>query len=485
MLNFNFHLSTYNKDMVQSKRIHSSALNIAQVIVIVMSIALTAGCGMNSDDSDKSGDASLERYAPVIGEVTENLGNPNHKYYYYLPTTYDTNQVWPVIYCFDSHGRGSLPVMKYKDLAERNGYILIGSNKSKNGMSWEDTFSHIKIMTEQVDSQLIINQKRVYAMGFSGGARVAVSMAIHKKGIAGVIGCAAGFPKLKEKLKKNFSYLGIVGSYDFNYAEMLQLNEKLDDSNVNNHLLIFDGKHEWPNEKIMKDGFLWMELNSIRSGRGTYHDSLIKFSFNHETLKTDQMLDEQVHPLKLYRQYLKVVNFYWGLTNTVKFEQQLKLLGDNPIMKQVLVKHSKILIQEIEIKGQYANALAEQPAAWWETEAVRMRELIASEDDYVNQCSYLRVMSYLSLVSYLQCDAALKQNELENALRYIDIFSYIDPTNSDHAYFRALMFAKQDLMNEALNSLNRAVELGFDNMSKMNSELLFSSILDQVIDKPL
>ncbi|PCH94484.1 MAG: hypothetical protein COB85_05550 [Bacteroidetes bacterium] len=442
---------------------------------------------MNSGDSDTIGASkgTTEKYIPVIGKVAENKGNPNHPYYYYLPSNYDTNQVWPVVYCFDSHGRGHLPVTKYKDLAERNGYILIGSNKSKNGIGWEETFSHIKIMTEQVDSQLIINQKRVYALGFSGGARVAVSMAVHKKGIAGVIGCAAGFPRLEKKLKKNFSYLGIVGSYDFNYSEMLQLNRILTKDNINNHLLIFDGKHEWPNLDIMKDGFSWIELNSIRSGRETYHDSLIKYSYHQEILKTDKMLTDQEHPLKLYRQYLKVVNFYSGLINTVKVEQQLEILDSNPMMEQILEKQEDILKQEIEIKKEYTNALTEQSATWWETEALRMKELIASEEDYINHCSYLRVMSHLSLISYLQCDAALKQNDLETALRYIDIFSFIDSSNPDHAYFRALLLAKKQNMNEALNSLNKAIELGFDDMDKLKSEPLFSTLIDQVIFRTL
>ncbi len=474
---------TLAKGMNTNKSVFSVIHGIGQAMAMVIVIVSAMSCGEQSSESNSQETPLVSN--PVIGEVAENSDNPNHTYSYYLPTSYNTNQVWPVIYCFDSHGRGSLPVTKYKDLAERNGYILIGSNKSKNGMAWEETFSHIKIMTEQVDSQLIINHKRIYAMGFSGGARVAVSMAIHKKGVAGVIGCAAGFPKIKQKLEKRFDYLGIVGSYDFNYVEMLQLNQELKDSDFNSHLLIFDGKHEWPGIDVMKDGFSWMELNSIRSGRETYHDSLIKFSYHLETQKTDQMLNDQEHPLKLYRQYLKVVNFYKGLTNISKVEEQLALLDDNLVMKKILAKHSDILAQESEIKGKYAKALAEQPAEWWKTEAERMGKLIASEDDYVNHCSYLRVMSHLSLVSYLQCDAAIEQNELESALRFIDIFSYIDPDNADHAYFRALVFAKKGQMDEALNSLNNAMELGFDDVERLNNEPLFSSIVDQVISKPL
>ena len=60
-------------------------------------------------------------------------------YAVYLPAHYDTNKKWPVIYFFDPHGVGNLPVLIYKDLAEKYGFILAGTYNSKNGMPWESS----------------------------------------------------------------------------------------------------------------------------------------------------------------------------------------------------------------------------------------------------------------------------------------------------------------------------------------------------------
>src|SRR5689334_1634716 len=45
----------------------------------------------------------------------------------------------PIIYCFDPHGDGALPLKKYKALAEAYGFMLAGSNNSKNGNDWPTT----------------------------------------------------------------------------------------------------------------------------------------------------------------------------------------------------------------------------------------------------------------------------------------------------------------------------------------------------------
>ena len=44
---------------------------------------------------------------------------------------------WPIIYFFDPHGVGNLPLILYKDLAEKYGFIIAGTYNSKNGMQWE------------------------------------------------------------------------------------------------------------------------------------------------------------------------------------------------------------------------------------------------------------------------------------------------------------------------------------------------------------
>lgn len=179
-------------------------------------------------------------------------------YALYLPSNYSTSKNWPIILIFDAQSRGKLPLELYKDLAEKYGYILIGSNNSKNGIDWNVNKEQIKTLINDVFRRFAIDQQRVYTMGFSGGARVACLVAIDLAKIQGVIGCAAGFPQLDKPIETPFCYIGFSGDEDFNRVEMIRLDESLNSSVMPFYIRFYKGKHDWPPLVIMNEGFLWL-----------------------------------------------------------------------------------------------------------------------------------------------------------------------------------------------------------------------------------
>src|ERR1700749_4024462 len=64
--------------------------------------------------------------------------DPAQSYALYIPVRGGTGAL-PIVYFFDPHGDGSLPLKKYKSLADTYGFILAGSNNSKNGNDWPTT----------------------------------------------------------------------------------------------------------------------------------------------------------------------------------------------------------------------------------------------------------------------------------------------------------------------------------------------------------
>jgi hypothetical protein len=59
---------------------------------------------------------------------------PGQSYALFLPSQYTPEKRWPIVYAFDPGARGSVPVESMKEAAERYGYILMGSNHSRNGL---------------------------------------------------------------------------------------------------------------------------------------------------------------------------------------------------------------------------------------------------------------------------------------------------------------------------------------------------------------
>jgi hypothetical protein len=57
----------------------------------------------------------------------------SQSYALYVPARYTPSRVWPVIFAFDPGGRGRTPVERYQIAAERYGFMVVGSNNSRNG----------------------------------------------------------------------------------------------------------------------------------------------------------------------------------------------------------------------------------------------------------------------------------------------------------------------------------------------------------------
>src|SRR5882757_3363638 len=71
------------------------------------------------------------------GQVIANVpcaADPSQSYALYIPSTYTPDRAWPVIFAFDAGGHGLNPVERYRAAAERYGFIVAGSNNSRNGV---------------------------------------------------------------------------------------------------------------------------------------------------------------------------------------------------------------------------------------------------------------------------------------------------------------------------------------------------------------
>jgi predicted esterase len=205
----------------------------------------------------------------VIAEV-KCEADPSQSYALYLPRNYVADRAWPVIFAFDPGGRGRNPVDRYQAAAEQYGYIVAGSNNSRNGSP--DTATTVRALTADVGSRFNIDSKRVYTAGMSGGARVALSVALSSRGVAGVIASSAGYPDAKPRKTLPFVLFGTAGTEDFNHLEMRLLDRAL---TTPHHLAIFDGGHVWLSSDLAIGAVGWLELQAMKAGLRPRDDSEI------------------------------------------------------------------------------------------------------------------------------------------------------------------------------------------------------------------
>ena len=82
-------------------------------------------------------------------------------------------------------------------------------------------------MSSDLGRRFSIDAERVYLTGMSGGARVAMQVALGSNTIAGVIASSAGFPDSQPRRSVPFAVYGTAGTDDFNYVEMRMLDRAL------------------------------------------------------------------------------------------------------------------------------------------------------------------------------------------------------------------------------------------------------------------
>jgi len=200
-----------------------------------------------------------------VGQIADPVvcgSDSTQSYAVFLPHDYTPQREWPVIFAFDPGARGRVPVERYQAAADRYGYVVAGSNNSRNGSN--DIRKAVDAMTVDVMSRFSIDKRRVYVAGMSGGARVAFSVALGSSGrVAGIIASSAGYPDGNVRRTLPFPVFATAGTEDFNHLEMRQLDRAL---TTPHRLAIFEGGHVWLSSELAVQAVEWMELQAMKSG---------------------------------------------------------------------------------------------------------------------------------------------------------------------------------------------------------------------------
>jgi poly(3-hydroxybutyrate) depolymerase len=219
--------------------------------------------------AERSG-ASQELPRGQVIDSVQCAADSTQSYSLYLPAAYTPERAWPLLMGFHPGARGRAIVDKYRDAAERYGYIVAASNNSRNG-PWEVSGRAVTAMAQDLGTRFSTDPKRLYATGHSGGARVALQLALRNP-VAGVIASSAGFADREPHVKLSFAFFGTAGDTDFNYVEMKMLDRTLKSPH---RVVIFHGGHTLPPDEVAMEAIEWMELQGIKSAIRPRDDALV------------------------------------------------------------------------------------------------------------------------------------------------------------------------------------------------------------------
>ncbi len=396
----------------------------------------------------------------------------NLSYTLFLPPKYEKDKPCPLLILFDPHGSGLLPVNLFNAEAAKNGFIIAGSNNSKNGMDFEQTTAIYHKMLADITARFDIEKKAIYLVGFSGGSRVAGAVAITEGGIAGVVGCGAGLPAINRNPAGPFSYLAVVGNQDFNYTEIRQLDEMLEAAHYQHHLLVFNGIHQWPPKEILPDIFTWLSFDAMR--QQAIPDD--RNEINRFIEKNDKIADSLVSKGQLTEQlavYIKMLHYLKGLTDVEPLQAEIKRLSSEKEVITYLKQQQKLFDLEQELQQNYSPELNLKNVDWWKNEAAQLHSLTKQSRKPEENQVYQRVLAFLSMNCYMYANDALKRGNLVSAEKYIEIYRLVDPTNTEHRYMAAKVAALNHNADAVFAALNQAFDLGFKDINRLKSDADF------------
>jgi predicted esterase len=244
-------------------------------LVIILFAAMSA-VAQQPPKPPAPADASAQLPQPgKIMPAVQVTGRPGQSYALYVPSDYTAAGRWPIIYAFDPAARGAAPLELMKSAAERYGFVLAGSNNSRNGDA--------KLESEAADAMwsgthatLAIDDRRVYFAGLSGGARLSAQLAQSCKCASGVFLSSAGFGGMPPSREMPFWVFSTTGMADFNYGELVELDARLEQLGVRHYLRRFNGSHEWAPSAVWEELLGWTAVEEMREFKRERDKKLIE-----------------------------------------------------------------------------------------------------------------------------------------------------------------------------------------------------------------
>lgn len=424
------------------------------------------------------------------GQVVEQVtcaADAAQAYALYLPSGYTPERKWPIVYAFDSHGRGAEIARLLLPGAERYGWIVASSRSSSNLAPMQENFAVMSALWADTHARFTIDDRRVYALGFSGLVRFAVSLALTAPGsLAGVIGANGGWPLGQTPAKQNdIPFFFTVGDTDFAYYELRDLQEKLESVGLPHRLEIFAGSHQWPPEELFTRAVGWMELQAMRRGLRGKEPALIEGLWSEDLARAHAFeaagqLDE-AHTL-----YTALVRDFTGLRDTADAGKEVARLDGSEAFRRERETRLARERRDREYLEKAPRLFKEAPAQptpdhvsqlLADLKITELKKKAKSDPDPEERLSAERVLYavYIQTGLYLPREYS-SLGQYDRAIFFLQVAAEIDPDVPNIPYRLATAYARKGNRRRALDYLELSVQKGWADLQALETERAFDPL---------
>jgi predicted esterase len=419
------------------------------------------------------------------GEIVPRVvceADPERSYALYLPTAYDPERAWPLLYLYDPRSHGAVAAERFREAAETYGWILASSNDTASDDPTAPNASAVNAMWADTHRRFRIDSRRVYASGFSGGARLAVLLALQREGeVAGVIAAGGGFPdSAAPRSGLRFDFFGSVGNLDFNYGEMRRLDRTLARLGVAHRLAIFEGPHSWCPAPTCREGIEWLELQAMKKG-GAARDPAVVGRLLRERREKAAADESAGRAVEAWRRYAEAAEDFQGLADTADLEKAATRLEASAPVRKALAEEEKRDDSEArrggKLRADLLNALAEDPLPplnflMNRLQLGRLKSDATSDRSEPDRLAAARVLEsiFVQTAFYLPRDFAARHDFVRAEL-LTGIAAELKPDRAGGVFYNLACFrALAGDRKGAIASLRVAVARGYKDLAAMESD---------------
>jgi len=384
--------------------------------------------------------------------------NPRFSYALYLPTGYREDRPCPVLFGFSPSGLGEEPVRLFQHAAERFGWLVVGSNDSRNG-PLRPALEASDALWKDVNARFRVAPKRCASVGFSGGARMAMRLALkHAKQFNGLISIGAfgtGDGLLTGLGHMHFFLAG--GQEDFNHWELRMGHEELLSRRWKVCADRFDGGHRWPPEDTAQTALAFLQLGAARDGLIPPDPGLegeFRLLLLHRAEKTESTWLAQLRWQELAR-------LFPGTPEAQQATQHLAALARDP----ALLSEQK-LEQRYQEESEAMAALphGERYRAFLQQKLASLKQASASEQTMIR-----RLLGSAGAHYHVAASEAFEAKDWNRLLELASSLAALDERDPVPCILAAIALAQLQRPREAILHLGQAQIRGYHKPNKLRA----------------
>ncbi len=303
------------------------------------------------------------------GELLEGIvtaADPSQTYTLYLPHAYDPARTWPLLLVFDPRGESVSAASRFRDAAERFGWILISTNGTRSDESAEPNLKALAAIWPEAHQRVRSDPRRIYLAGYSGTVVLSWLLAFDRPEIAGVIASCGRLPSTLAGKTPRFAQFSATGLRDFNHLPTMQLDAEIARGGAAHRLRTFDGGHEWLPADLAEEAVGWLEVVAMRQELRAKDETLVATlaASDLEKARAARQSGRLLEALEIYR---SIGDTYAGLFDTSAVGRERSALESSPELAKARAGHEAAAKYETDRRERAFGTLLDWRAGVGET----------------------------------------------------------------------------------------------------------------------